>query len=150
MATIIHIGGALRLMVLWRGEPRWYLGRGPRHGTGGGGDTSFWISEQYGDVTIDLSFDIARNAVTIGHATTPIPTDSNVLLVDGVATPDGPHLVASLTVDRGSTNTDFRIGSLGPFLALSPEVAAFLRCEVAAPPVGAGPGLGYCNDLATK
>lgn len=150
MATIVHVGGALKLMALWRGEPRWYLGRGTRHGSGGSGEHTVWISEQYGDVTIDLSFDTAQNVVTIGKTTTRIPPGSNVLLIDGVGTPKGPHLTSPLTVDPGSANTDPHGGGLGPFLAISPDVAAFLRCDTAPPDGPFARTFGYCNDLATK
>ena len=148
MATVVHVDGTLKLAVLWRGTPRWYLGRGSRSGSGGGGGTTFWISEQYGDIGIDMSFDTARDIVTLGGSSINVPHGANVLLVDGVGSAAGPQLAASLTVDAGSANTNPTRGSLGPFLSISPQVLAFLLCDDApARSTPAARAFGYCSDL---
>ena len=151
MATIIHVDGTLKLAVLWRGAPRWYLGSGSRSGSGGGQGTTYWVREQFGDVGIDMSFDTARDILTLGRSSVNVPHGANVLLVDGVGSAAGPQLAASLTVDAGSANTNPTRGSLGPFLAISPEVLAFLHCDDApARSTPAARAFGYCGDLPVK
>ena len=92
MATIIHVDGTLKLAVLWRGAPRWYLGSGSRKRIWRRQGTTYWVREQFGDVGIDMSFDTARDILTLGRSSVNVPHGANVLLVDGVGSAAGPQL----------------------------------------------------------
>jgi hypothetical protein len=56
-----------------------------------------------------------------------VPLDQkNAVLVDNVDSPSGPEVVKKLSVDPAFPD-GYRIG---PLLGRSPEVVAFLRCDV--------------------
>jgi len=147
--------GTLELLVLWRGSPGWFRkgsGGGSAGGQGGamrGGSgpavRSEWISE--GGVNLTVRFDPAARKAWIQDREILLG-DANVVLVDGVDTPEGPHVVQTLRIDpEYETSVDLLPGGSvgrGPrtrphavpvqtFIRRSPELVEFLQCDTRLP-----------------
>ena len=131
MATWLTRDGSNRseldLVVIWRGAPGWFLSsqRGSQQGESSGGRAGlFWTAIKFGDLRLDLSLTSTPRVVSIQDRSLPIP-DKNVVLVDHADNPTNHEIVSTLTIDP--TFVDQRIG---PVLGRSPEIVAFLRCDV--------------------
>ncbi|HEY3885938.1 MAG TPA: hypothetical protein VGL62_12055 [Vicinamibacterales bacterium] len=142
VATIITAGGDLQMLVLWRGTPGWRTAaRAPHQESGGGsGGGSVHVNLIYGSVSLDLSFSPSTNVVRLRDTPTHVPDGTNVLFVDDVDGRNGPTLVRTMAFDVGGANIDPRRGSIAPLLSRSPDVVAYLRCDVAAPALPFPPG----------
>lgn len=114
----------LELLVLWRGTPGWFLQPGGIGGSRAPDSPAYtWI--KYGDVTLSLDFDAARRIVTIQGKTLAL-SDSNVLFVDSVDTPNGPHVAGMMAIARAMPGSS---GQIAPMLSNSPRIMSFLRCD---------------------
>jgi hypothetical protein len=112
------------LVVVWRGSPGWFRSSTQR-GSSGGSAGKFQASVTYGDVRLDVALTTSPRVVTIQE--TPVPLDQkNVVLVDNVDSPSGPDVVKTLWVDPALADQH----RIGPVLGRSPEIVAFLRCDV--------------------
>lgn len=147
--------GTLELLILWRGSPGWFrksagsASGGGQGGSVGGGPSpmlrSEWISQ--GGVNLTVRFDPASRKVWIQDKELALD-DANVVLVDGVDSPEGPHVVRTLRIDpEYQTTVDLLPGGpvgRGPrtrpqavpaqtFIRRSPELVEFLQCDVSVP-----------------
>ena len=131
--------GTLELLVLWRGSPGWFMkgGGGSSGGGGSAGSTmgggpspmirSSWISQ--GGVNLSVRLDpgarkawIQENEIDLG--------DTNVILVDGVDSPAGPHVVRTLRIDPEYQTEPKKPMPAQMFIRRSPELVEFLQCGV--------------------
>jgi hypothetical protein len=119
--------GTLVLMVLWRGEPGWYLKDGPHGGRGGGSGNSAYTIFQSGGLALraDLS-ETPRQVRIQDQPVTLTPADANVILVDGVDSANGPTVVNSLSIDPSMPGGEVHLESV---LRRSPDIVAFLKCD---------------------
>jgi hypothetical protein len=147
-------GGVLRLLVLWRGTPGWFMrakGGSGAGGSGGGGfgrwDSSEWMS--YGDVTltIDLTSDskdydsAATKATILGREF--LLRDVNVVLIDG-ADSGNPQVLRALRVEPEFTGHD----AVTAAVKRSPELFAFLQCDLTLPDPRMQPMMSFlCGQI---
>lgn len=163
MATMMTVGGEpgkgeLDLLVLWRGSPGWFWradGRGGQGSSSGGGGMlgrsgsevrTEWLS--HGGVNLNLRFEPASRRLWILDQPVTLD-DANVVLVDGVDEPTGPRVVATVRIapayDAATDQPPGMLSARPPgapplqgvppqtFIRRSPELVAFLRCDVKAP-----------------
>ena len=163
MATVMAVEaergkGELELLVLWRGSPGWFWradGRGGGGSSSGGGGVlspsrgevrTEWLSQ--GGVNLNLRFEpVSRRLWILDQPVTL--NDANVVLVDSVDAPAGPRVVATVRIDPTyDAATDQPPGMLAArprgapplqgvppqtFIRRSPELVAFLQCDVKMP-----------------
>ncbi len=129
VSTIATTDERLVPLVLWRGAERWYSSGQQRASGGGGQDGTIHVSLEYGDITEDLLFDPRTHTAIVQGRTNPVPSNANVLLIDGVGRGGSGRLVKAFFFDPRDANTDIRRGSLAPLFARSPEIVAFLQCN---------------------
>jgi len=147
--------GTLELLILWRGSPGWFRksagaasGGGQSSSMGGGPSPmirSEWISQ--GGINLTVRFDPAARKVWIQDKELALD-EANVVLVDGVDSREGPHVVRTLRIDpEYQTTLDVLPGGpmgRGPrmrpqavpaqtFIRRSPELVEFLQCDVSVP-----------------
>jgi hypothetical protein len=145
--------GTLQLLILWRGTPGWFMRGSGASSSGGGGSAgggssmvfSHWISQ--GGVNLNLRFDPAARKVWIQDAEIAL-SDANVVLVDDVDSPAGPHVVRTLRIDPEFETTmeppPYATPGRGPqmrprpvpvqmFIRRSPELIEFLQCDAPLP-----------------
>lgn len=149
--------GNLELLVLWRGSPGWYwrdrekVGAGGSSSSGGGMDAASrsavrteWISQS--GINLSVRFVPASRQLWILDQEIAL-NDANVVLVDDVDQPAGPRVVGTLRIDPSfdsSTDLPPRMPKGPPgyrpqgvpvqtFILRSPELVAFLQCDVRAP-----------------
>ena len=163
MATVMTVGGEpgkgeLELLVLWRGRPGWFWrtdGRGGGGSSSGGGGTlgasggqvrTEWLS--HGGVNLNLRFEPGSRRLWILDQPVTL-NDANVVLVDDVDEPTGPRVVATVRIDPAydaATDQPPGLAAARPpgapplqgvppqtFIRRSPELVAFLQCEVRVP-----------------
>jgi hypothetical protein len=157
MAVVDAAGrGALELLVLWRGSPGWFMKGGGGSSSDGGstgpmlggapGHTirSSWISQ--GGVNLSVRFDPAAQKAWIQDNEIDL-RDANVILVDGVDSPTGPHVVRALRIDAVYETTVETLPGGPPglgrtrpmavpaqtFIRRSPELVEFLQCDATVP-----------------
>ena len=131
VSTFVLVDGGLGLLILWRGQPGWFLSSLPGvSGSGGGQPGIVNVSLEYGTIKLDLSFDTIHHAVRLNGKALSLTSEANVLLVDDVDSPQGPRLASSLAVAPGDANIDPTEGSVVALFKKMPEAMAFLRCEV--------------------
>jgi hypothetical protein len=126
----------LDLLVLWRGEPGWFMaeGAGESRGvtmTAEGEDSRGIVVEHltYGDVRLNFEFDqrkrtarVQDQEITLGSA--------NVILVDEVDGETGPRIAGSLEVDPRFPDAPDDIAVI---IRRNPELYAYLRCDAKLP-----------------
>ena len=116
--------GVVDLLVVWRGQPKWWM-QSPRSGSaGGGGGRPFTSSESYGPVQLSIELTAGSRALLINGTAVELGED-NVVLVDGVDGASGEQVTRTARVDLG-------VGSmkdLASILAVAPQIVTFLRCE---------------------
>ena len=119
----------LRLLVLWRGTPGWFLAGGGE--IRGSTDRSGLQHEtiNYGNVRLTLSFDAATRVVSIQDRHFAL-NDDNVVFVDDVDTVAGPRVTSTMLLGPAMPGS---AGQLGEMLAPSRRIVEFLRCEAKAP-----------------
>ena len=125
--TFVTQGQEIELLVLWRGAAGWFFA--PEHSTGGGSLSTYRGTMEYGPIRLDWSYDRARRVVGIGETELALTAGQNVVLVDNVGEAASP-------APRAMT-ADLRVDSPNPVMATilgrSPEIVAFLRCDVSGP-----------------
>jgi len=117
----------LELLVLWRGSPGWFLQPGGSGHSGSGADDPHYTWIKYGSVTLSLDFDPAKRTVTV-QGKNVVLADNNVLFVDDVDGPTGPHVTGTMTIARSMPGS---AGQIGLVLQKSPRIMSFLRCDAA-------------------
>lgn len=117
------------LLVVWRGAQGWYS-KGTRQGTSGGGSGgSFHTTIRYGGLDLQLDYNSETQTAQIQGKTVKLG-DANVILVDDVDGASGPRVAGTARVEP-----DLPLGPTGyprveAVLRRSPEVVAFLRCDI--------------------
>jgi hypothetical protein len=119
----------LRLLVLWRGTPGWFLSGGGEVGGTTGRDGIRHETINYGNVRLTVSFDFATRVVSIQDKHFDLKGD-NVVFVDDVDTAAGPRVAWTMLLGPTMPGS---AGQLGEMLAPSPRVIEFLRCDAKAP-----------------
>ena len=153
--------GTLELLILWRGSSGWFRKSDGGASSGGGQSGSMaggpspmirseWVSQ--GGVSLSVRFDPSARKAWIQDREIALE-DANVVLVDGVDSPEGPQVVRTLRIDPEYQTTmspapyGGRMGR-GPqmrpepvpaqtFIRRSPELVEFLQCD--APVAGLQP-----------
>ena len=133
----------LRLIVLWRGTPGWFSGRGRSGGStwgagssgppgGAGAVRPKAVIERafFGDLALEVQFNAEARTARVQGVELSLQ-DANVILVDDVDSPGGLTIVGTRRIDlQVSGPPPVRIE---PFLRNSPELMEFLRCDTAVP-----------------
>jgi hypothetical protein len=139
------------LVVIWRGSPGWFYGKGSSGGSGGGSRDAYNASLRYGDV--DLSFSLTFQPRALKILETPVEIGANtVVLVDDVDGADGPRVVTTLPLDLSGITSGMDLEQLGSILRESAQASAFLKCEVFLPrPPGMPPAMTpLCQAIAGR
>ena len=135
----------LDLVVVWRGNPGWFM-RGSRRGSSGGGSgDTFRQTIQYGDLELEVAFHTTRRTVDIQGKVVDLG-NANVILVDHVDSAEGPRVVSTLRID-GEVPADDGRARVEPVLGRSAEVISFLRCD---PPMPDGKGQASIDRLCAQ
>ena len=129
---------ALELLVVWRGQPGWFLRSGPRSSSAGGSGSSFHSTSQFGGVTMSLDFDSATRVAEIQGQRVDLK-DSNVVLIDNVDRPDGLSVSGQLHVDPEVALLGGGHPDIDAVFMRSADIVSFLKCDVPLPG-GRGPG----------
>ncbi len=139
-------GGALELLILWRGRPGWISGDGQsRGGSGSGGGGSIggrggpvtrteWLTQ--GGVSLHVQFEPQAGRLWIQDREVPL-NGGNAVMVDDVDSPGGPRVVSTLRIDpsfeavseRGQQSR-MMPPRVQEFIRRAPELVEFLRCDV--------------------
>lgn len=123
----------LELMVLWRGEPGWFM-KGGQQSSSGGGDDNGHVNvrlEQAG-VVLEVNLDRQSGMAHIGGREVVLG-DANVILVDDVDMPGGLHVAGTQSVDP---RTEALPDGIYTVLRGAPDLIPFLRCEARLPDAG--------------
>lgn len=136
----------LEVIVLWRGEPGWFARGGARSDSSGGNDKGFSASLVYGDVRLAFEFEYAGRVATVDGVRIEL-ADSNLILVDGVGTADGPRVVGTLRVDPARLEWESTQPVIQSVLAPNADVVSFLRCDA---PMPGGRGQEMMNMLCAR
>jgi hypothetical protein len=128
----------VRLIVLWRGTPGWFMRPGGSTATDGSsaGQSHHVITQ--GGVRLTLDYDPSARVATIQGRSLALGQD-NVVFVDDVDSAAGPRVTGTGRVPRALPGS---AGQIGLVLRKSPEVVAFLRCDAVLPDPGARAVLG--------
>ncbi|HEY1251857.1 MAG TPA: hypothetical protein VGH97_11765 [Thermoanaerobaculia bacterium] len=124
----------LRLLVLWRGSPGWFLkgesaGSSGKAGADDGGANSIVQHLRYGKLNLEVGLDLRKQTATIAAEKVDLG-DANVILVDDVDNPAGPRVVRTLRVNPALSKS---VGKMEEVVRRSPELFEFLRCDVELP-----------------
>jgi hypothetical protein len=121
----------LDLIVVWRGNPGWFM-RGSHQSTSGGGSAgTVRQTLRYGDLQLEVAFQSTKRTADIQGKVVELG-DANVILVDHVDSAEGPRVVSTLRID-GEVPSDNGRARVEPVLRRSPEVISFLRCDAPMP-----------------
>ena len=112
----------IELLVLWRGAPGWLFGA--EHTRSSGSTDTYNLTHEIGTVRVDLAYDRRRRTATVNGNEISIPLPNNVVLVDGVGS---SRIVTKVIAVDLTTSGNPEVASL---LKRSPEIVAFLRCDV--------------------
>jgi len=121
---------SLDLLVLWRGSPGWHL-RGTDHGGSAGGmgmSGRRGMTIRYGTLSLYAAFEPATRHCQIEDKDVPLG-DDNVVLVDDVDGASGLRVVKTMRIDPALPEP----GRMELAIRRSPELVAFLRCDVKLP-----------------
>ena len=83
------------------------------------------MTARYGTISLYAAYDVGPRRYTIANATKPLGED-NVVLVEDADSASGPRVLKTLRVDPAVP--DGR--RMDQFIARSPELVAYLRCDV--------------------
>ena len=114
----------LELVVLWRGEPKWYLAK-PASRSGGEAKGIYVEHHRYGNVVLDLAFDASAQTVSVLEHRVDVSRNARVLLVDGVEINPGTRRVTAVT-HSGLVRGTVRDQLLS--ILREVQVRQFLRC----------------------
>ena len=117
----------LELMILWRGNPGWFLQQQRRLG---GSLSGGWVHADVAYGSRNLSADFLANPRTVRIEGKPIelsPSDANVVLVDKVDTADALAVDQTLRVDPTMPQGELLIDSV---LRRSQAIVDFLKCDL--------------------
>ena len=123
----------LRIVILWRGTPGWFLRAGGSSvsdsGSASGGHQTSYQTIIQGGVRLTFDFDTATGVATVQGKMLDVRED-NVVLVDDVDSPNGPRVSGTTRVTRPMPGS---AGQIGLVLRTSPKIMSFLRCDAVVP-----------------
>jgi hypothetical protein len=132
----------LRLLVLWRGTPGWFLaGGGSSESRDAGKTTSHVVT--YGSVRLTLTYNSESRIAIVAGKSVDLK-DDNVVFVDDVDLSSGARVVETLRI--GPRMPGY-YGQVGEMVAQSPRIVAFLRCDAKSP---SGRGQGLLDKLCLQ
>ena len=151
--------GELKLLVLWRGSPGWFLegGQDSRSGSstwggtsaGGPGGSSGTVDHQVllGGLTLNLQFNRRTRTARVQDTEVSLQ-NANVILVDRVDSGDALMVVGTRWIDPQISGAPVRIEQV---LGRSSELVAFLRCNSNLPdPLVRGMVQMICRELLNR
>ena len=120
----------LELMVLWRGEPGWFM-KGGGQASSGGGDANghVYLRHEQAGVVLEVNLDRDKGMAIIGGQEVVL-ADANVILVDDVDVPGGLNVAGTRSVDP---RTEALPDGVYTVLRGAPDLISFLRCEARLP-----------------
>ena len=121
----------LQLLILWRGQPGWYLLPGRRMSSSGGNENGFSETSQFGSVELRLHLDLTTRVLLVQEQRVELG-ENNVVLVDSVDVPGKVKVVSLLRTDPEVSSNGAR-PDIEAFLAGSAEIMSFLRCDAQRP-----------------
>ena len=142
----------LEVLVLWRGQPSWYMGQGGGGSSASGrsigapGSTgSTWMNTAtYGNVQLSVSANFSTSVLVVQGQTFDLRR-ANVIFMDAIDAPSGPVVTATFRIDA-QVPTFTSPDILTPLLNAMPDLRAFLRCGVSGP--RSTPGMaGVCGKV---
>ena len=128
----------LELLVLWRGNPGWFMRAGSNESSGSvssgsaGDESDRGILVEhlsYGGIVLDLEFDRSRRTARVQDHDVSLQS-ANVILVDEVDGATGPQIAGSLQVDPLYPDEPAGIEVV---IRRNPELYDFLRCDTKVP-----------------
>ena len=139
------VGGSerLRLLVLWRGTPGWFLRPGGSNVSGGQSAGRYHQTITQGGLTFTLEYDSSKQVAIVDGKTLHVG-DRNVIFVDDVDSPTGPHIKGTMSIESRMPGS---AGQIGLVLRHSSEIMSFLRCDAGAPD---GRGRAYLERLCLQ
>jgi hypothetical protein len=145
LATIVTRNPVLELVVLWRGEPGWFLAGSGRGAKYSGGNGSFTADLDYGGLQLGLSYDASRRTARVLAKAVSLPEHANVILVDSVDRGAAQTIAGTASVDSHLEGNSTFASVLGS----SPEIVSFLRCDAETPNGDANRKIRsfMCDDL---
>jgi hypothetical protein len=114
----------LRLLVLWRGTPGWFVTGGGTHSSSSSTGASI-VTITRGDVQLHLEYD-SSTRIAVFNDRRIDTRETNVLFVDHVDAPTGAQLVGTTHIGPAMPGSGIQ---LGPMFQMSPEVMTFLQCD---------------------
>lgn len=125
--AVVEQGGEnrLELLVLWRGQPGWFQ-RQPAGFTNNGVEQTI----VRGLIRLTMRYEAHSRVLHVQGIRKELGVD-NVVFIDEVDSPGGARVVGQLRVGSAIAGSAAQIG---PLLARSPRIMAFLRCDVV--PIG--------------
>jgi hypothetical protein len=102
---------------------------------------------EYGGIQLEAVFDAASRMAQVQGKSVPMPSGSNVILIDEIDSAGGPVVKGVIALNPRRDSGDH---SLARLFERSPEIVSFLRCDP-------GPSNAYrvvnrivCDDLEHK
>lgn len=118
----------IKLLVLWRGSPGWFLRKGPRGSEGRATSDRTYERIEYGGQDLRVEIDNRTRIVRIQDKHVALkPADANVIFVDSVDAPSGPVVVSTTRIEPTLPNGHKQIETA---LGRSSEIVSFLRCDL--------------------
>jgi hypothetical protein len=135
----------LDLLVLWRGTPGWFLAGGTNGTSGSGGNGRPTIlHNRHADVDFDVIFDAGPGVAHVAGAEIRL-VEANVVLVDGM-----PHAMKIVGMRMVNSRIERPPIGLQAVYRASPELDAFLRCDVTGGNHLLDPFRAYCTWPPSK
>ena len=122
VATFVERDGALAMLLLWRGQPGWFV-VGARSESGGGSGATIRGTADYGDIR--LEYELSPDRARVQGRPVDLPAGANVLLIDGVDRKGDSSTIAAIAGDLTTRDANPRLSS---FLKQTPAALTFLRC----------------------
>jgi hypothetical protein len=117
-------GNELRVLVLWRGSPGWFMRTGTMRTSGGGYPGGYRTKLDYGGVTLDLDVKDRPAIATLQGQTVDL-TNGNVIFVDNVDSAGGGAVAGTLLANPALPDQT----SIDVIVRREPRIIEFLRCE---------------------
>ena len=116
----------LSLMVVWRGSDGWHLRDQGANSSGGAAAQWFDYTVRDGGLALNVRFDAVDRIAEIRGRKLALQ-DRNVILVDGVDSPAGPRVVATLRIDPKVPTASDGYPIIERVWMRSPEIVSFVK-----------------------
>jgi hypothetical protein len=148
LAELRNGGGAqLDLLVIWRGNPGWFL-RGNRSGSTTGTGSALTAEETFGDVVLKVRLEPDKRRAWVQNTEVSLRNGENVILVDRVDTPDEVTIVGTRAIDSHIPEVPVRVERMP---GITKDLVDFLRCDLRLPdPTISAFVMVACNELTAR